>query len=143
MITDHFKLAEMTCPHVYVKFGNIAWSFFDIRLLITLESIRLKINKPIFVNNWQTHGEFDERGFRCIECSLVQKAIAEKRLYVSPHMTGQGVDFDIPGLVAEEVREYIIKNKNLWPYSIRLEKDVNWVHLDVRGGDQKVILFNP
>jgi hypothetical protein len=143
MIQDYFNLAELTCPHVYEKFGKIAWSFFDMRLLITLEAIRMRINKPIYVNDWQIHGNFDERGFRCIECSLVQKAIEEKRLYVSPHMTGQGVDFDVQGLVAEEVRQYIIKNKNLWPYAIRLEAGVNWIHLDVRGGDQKVILFNP
>jgi hypothetical protein len=145
MITDFFSLDEMVCPHVYEKFGKIAWSFFDMRLLITLEAIRMRINKPIYVNDWQIHGDFDERGFRCIECSLVQKAIAEKRLYVSPHMTGQGVDFDVQGLVAEEVRQYLIKNKNLWPYPIRLEDTVNWVHCDTRndGSANKVLLFNP
>lgn len=65
-------------------------------------------------------------------------------MYVSPHMTGQSVDFDVQGLIAEEVRQWIIKNQNLLPYPIRLEDDDNWVHLDTRDADNgKVYLFNP
>jgi hypothetical protein len=65
-------------------------------------------------------------------------------MYVSPHMTGQGVDFDVQGLLAEEVRQWLIKNPNLLPYPIRLEAGVSWVHLDTRDtGIQKVTLFNP
>jgi hypothetical protein len=140
----YFSLDELVCPHVYDKFGNISWQFFDSRLLITIDDIRQRIGKPIFINDWQVHGKFDERGFRCIQCDLVKSAIAEQRLYVSPHMTGQGVDFDVQGLLAEEVRQWIIKNQNLWPYPIRLEAGVSWVHLDTRdAGKGKVHLFNP
>jgi hypothetical protein len=141
---DYFSLDELVCPDVYEKFGEIAWQFFDSRLLITIDTIRQKIGKPIFINDWQVHGLFDERGFRCIQCNLVKDAIKINRLYVSPHMTGQGVDFDVQGLIASEVRDWIIKNQNLWPYPIRLENNVNWVHLDTRdSGIEKVHLFNP
>jgi len=141
----YFSLDELVCPHVYDKFGDIAWQFFDPRLLITIDLLRDKLNKPIFVNDWQVHGEFDERGFRCLQCSLVRKAIKDKRLYVSPHMTGQGVDFDVEGLVAEEVRQWIIKNQKILPYPVRLEKNVGWVHLDTRDNSdgRKITLFNP
>ena len=135
----HFDLQELVCPHVYDKYGAAAWQFFSPRLLITLDLIREKLNKPIYVNNWQIHGSFDERGFRCIQCDLVKKAIAENRLYVSPHMTGQGVDFDVQGMTAEEVRQWLIKT--ILPYPIRLEEGVNWVHLDVRDAGVKVYLF--
>jgi len=141
----YFSLDELVCEDIYNKFGEIAWSFFDPRLLITLDLLREKLNKPIFANDWQVHGRFDERGFRCIQCELVKKAIKEKRLYVSPHMTGQGVDFDVEGLVAEEVRQWIIKKQNILPYPIRMEKNVSWLHLDTRDNSEgkKIILFNP
>ena len=140
----YFSLDELICPHVYDKFGDIAWQFLDQRLLITLDVIREKLNKPIFINDWQVHGNFDERGFRCIQCELVKKAIKEERLYVSPHMTGQGADFDVEGMTAAEVRLWLAKNERLLPYPIRLESNVNWIHLDTRDTNvTKVTFFNP
>jgi hypothetical protein len=62
---------------------------------------------------------------------------------MSAHLSGKGVDFDVQGLVAEEVREWIIKYKTLWPYPIRLENGVSWVHLDVYDAGENVYLFNP
>lgn len=139
-----FDLTELVCPHVYDKYHLQAWTFFDTRLLITIDSIRERIKKPIWINDWEVHGDIDQSGFRCIQCDIVKAAIKENRLYCSAHMRGQAVDFHINGMDAEEVRQYIIKNANLWPYGIRLERDVSWVHLDIcNGTDQKVILFNP
>jgi hypothetical protein len=140
---DFFALDELVCLEIYHKFGEVAWQFFDNRLLITIDTIRQRIGRVITVNDWQVHGQFTQRGFRCLQCQLVKDAINTGRLYVSPHMTGQAVDFDVEGMVAEEVRQYIIKNQNLWPYPIRLEAGVGWVHMDVRDAEQgKVWLFN-
>lgn len=140
----YFELEELVCKHIFNKFGQTAWQFLDPRLLITIDTLRQKLNKPIFVNSWDSGGEFDERGFRCIQCDLVKKAIKENRLYVSPHMTGQGVDFDVQGMLSEEVRQWIIKYQIILPYAIRLENNVSWVHLDVREVEgHKVYLFNP
>ena len=141
-MSNYFKIEEIACPHVYKKLGQAAWSIFDSRLLITIETLRQRINKPIFINNWQNGGEFSQRGFRCLQCDLVKKAIADNNLYISPHMTGQAVDFDVEGLEAEEVRLWIYKNKNIWPYPIRLESGVSWVHLDTRENEaDKVYIF--
>jgi hypothetical protein len=136
IIPTYFTLDELVCEHVYNVFGKTAWQFFDPRLIITIDRLREKLNKPIYVNDWQVHGNLSQRGFRCIQCDLVKEAIAKGQLYVSPHMTGQAVDFDVEGLLAEEVRIWIKKNQNLLPYPVRLEKDVNWVHLDTRDADQ-------
>lgn len=139
----YFELQELVCPDVFKQYKERAWAFFDARLLITIDRLRLKLGKPIFVNSWNEQGVLSQRGFRCIKCDIVKTAFAENRLYVSAHMTGQAIDFDVQGLVASEVREYIIKNKNLWPYPIRLEDKVSWVHCDTRDSftDEKVILF--
>jgi hypothetical protein len=140
----YFELKELVCKDVYNTYKDIAWQFFDQKLLLTIDRIREKIGKPIFVNSWDSGGDFDERGFRCLKCGLVKSAIAEQRMYVSPHMTGQGVDFDVQGLLAEEVRQWIVKNANLWPYPLRLEAGVNWIHLDLRDTNNgKVFIFNP
>ena len=141
----YFDLKELVCKDVYDFYKDTAWQFFDARLLITIDRMREKLGKPMFVNNWDSGGEFDERGFRCLKCSIVQNKIMSNEMYVSPHMTGQGIDFDVQGLVSSEVREYIIKNKNLWPYPLRLENNVSWIHLDTRDTftGEKVILFNP
>jgi hypothetical protein len=141
---EYFTIDELVCPHVYDKFGDIAWQFFDQRLLITLDLIRERLNKPIFINDWQVHGHIHQSGFRCIQCDLVKKAISEGRLYVSAHMTGQAADFDVEGMLADEVRLWIAKNEKILPYPIRLEAGVSWIHLDTRdAGKEKVYLFNP
>jgi hypothetical protein len=137
----YFTIDELVCEHVYDQFGDMVLSFFDPRLITTIEIIREHIDKSIYVNNWQVHGQFSQRGFRCIQCQLVRDAIKQNRLYVSAHMTGQALDFDITGMTAEQGRQWIIANQNILPYNIRLESDVAWIHLDMRGGNQKITMF--
>ena len=140
MIKDYFELNELVCPDVLHSYGETAWSFFDSRLLTTLEMIRTRLNRPIIINNYHDGGKYTQRGFRCNLCDLVKNA---KGIYVSAHMTGQAVDFDVEGCISSEIRDYIIKNKNIWPYPIRLEAGVSWCHLDTRGNTlQKVTLFS-
>lgn len=138
---DNFDLQELVCPDVFKQYGEFAWNFFDPRLLITIDRIRTKLNKRIFVNNWADGGDLTQRGLRCLLCPLVKARY--NTLYESAHILGKGFDLTVEGLIAEEVRLWIVANKNLWPYPIRLERDVNWVHLDLFDMDngQKVYLF--
>jgi hypothetical protein len=141
---DHFELHELVCDHVFKKYKNRAWMFLDPRLITTINNIRERIGKPITINNWKDGGTFNERGLRCTQCSIVKDNIAKGNLYMSAHVLGKGVDFDIQGMTAEESRQYIINHATLWPYHIRLEAGVNWVHLDLYNQEEdKVILFNP
>jgi hypothetical protein len=140
---QYFDLSELVCPHVFNKFGSMAWSFFDPRLLVIMDHIRDLLDKPIFVNNWNEGGQFSQRGLRCIQCDLVKAAIVKNDLYMSAHMEGQAVDFDVEGMTAEQVRQWIISKKQDMPVPIRLENGVQWVHLDVREyNGEKVHLFN-
>ena len=140
-IKDYFDIRELVCPHVYNKFGEYAWNFFDPRLLDTLLVIREKIGKPIYVNNWDMGGNFSQRGFRCNICPLVKEKTALEKLYITAHNQGMGVDFDVKGMSAEEVRKWIVDNKIFLPHPIRLESDVNWVHLDVRTDGMQAVTF--
>jgi len=140
---NNFTLDELVCPHVYEKYGAFAYNFFDPRLLITVETLRDRINKAVFINNWQEHGPFSQRGLRCPECQIPKDYAAKGILYMSAHPLGKGFDFDVEGLLAGEVREWIKVHANWWPYPIRLEDGVTWIHLDLYNDtENKVILFN-
>ena len=134
----YFDLEELVCHDVFKKYGEFAWNFLDPRLLLNIERIRARIGRQIIINNWRSGGDFSQRGLRCNLCSLVN---SKKELYMSAHILGKAVDFNVDGMLAEEVRVWIYENKRLWPYPMRLERDVSWVHLDVYDMDEKVYLF--
>jgi len=142
-VPTYFSIDELVCEHVYNKYGAKAWMFFDTELLIMLDTIRDRIGKPIYVNDWMVHGKYSQRGLRCLKCEIVQDKIMSNEMYMSAHCLGKAADFDVEGLLAEEVRQWIVKNANWWPYHIRLEANVNWVHLDVYDqSENKVYIFN-
>lgn len=127
----YFIIQELVCKHTYMQFGERAWQFLDTELLHTLLVIRKAINKPIYINNWDSGGPLSQRGLRCNICQLVKDKTKANSIYLSSHCNGAGVDFDVSGMTAEQVRQWITKNEVLLPYPIRLESGVTWVHLDV------------
>lgn len=142
MITrsKYFSLRELVCPHVQKKHWDKSWQFIDPKLIYVLDTIRERLDKPIYVNT----GKLTQRGLRCIHCEIVKDKIAKGELYMSAHLLGKAVDFSVKGMEAEEVRLWIAKNGHLLPYPVRLESGVSWVHLDVyeTDTDQKVYFFN-
>lgn len=142
-IKDYFNIKELVCSHVYSQFHEQSWQFLDNRLLDTLQVIRENLNKPMIINTWGLGGKFSQRGLRCNICDLVKSKTLKNKIYLSAHIQGEAVDFDVKGMTAEEVRQWIDRNKILLPHPIRLESGVNWVHLDVRndGSKGKVIYF--
>ena len=136
-----FDLHELTCEHVFDKFGDTAWLFFDPRLLQTIDKIREAIDKPITVNNWYTGGGLSQRGLRCNLCTLVKNATIKDELYVSAHMEGQAADFDVKDMDADSVRHWLAGNTDKLPFPIRLETGVSWVHLDVRQVNERKINY--
>ena len=169
---DWFDLDELVCPHVYYKFGEMAWQFFDPRLFVLMDWVRHKLG-PVFINNWYHNHRntdyfkyisskakanipimradvpdpprdlFDERGLRCNLCDLNLQKTNKGIIYVSPHFLGKAIDFDVMGRTSEEVRQWLVNNKGAIPYPIRLEKNVNWVHMDCEDSGEKVQLINP
>ncbi|QZE15345.1 hypothetical protein K4L44_05800 [Halosquirtibacter laminarini] len=143
-LQKHFELQELVCPEVYEKYGTRAWNFFDPRLLETLLFLRAKLNRAFFVNDWHYDGDLSQRGLRCNLCELVATKTRKEKVYMSAHIQGQAIDFDVKGMEAWQVRKYIIEElADELPYPIRLENHVHWVHLDVRDQGSKIYLFNP
>lgn len=123
----YFGLSEVVSPAVAKKRGDKAWAIFDTRLLDVMVWVRDGIGKPITIN----HGTSVQRGYRENICDEVKRKHTDKGiLYVSAHTLGKGFDFDVKGMKAEEVREWIRKHINECPWPIRLEKKVSWCHID-------------
>ncbi len=137
----YFSIKELVSEAVYLKYGETAWQFFDIRLFETLLFIREELNLPTTINNWHFGGKFQQRGFRENTCEIVRGKTDKAHIYCSAHVTGQAIDLDVQGMTAQEARDWIIANQNRLPYPIRLEDGVAWIHLDCRDAGKKVYLF--
>ena len=139
----YFGIKELVCPHVYEIWGENSWQFLDDRLLETLDWLRERIGKPIIVNNWAKGGQYSQRGIRCTRCILVIEKVDLRKVYLSAHIQGKAVDFNVVGMTAEEVRQWIIDHADELPYPCRIERDTTgWVHLDTRCNSyEKVELF--
>jgi len=140
-IKKYFKIKELVGGRTYRKFKERAWRFLDFRLLYALLIIRENLGREIKVN----YGRKQQRGLRTIAQQMVKNKVYKNLLYVSAHLFGKAVDFDVKGMNAKEVRDWIIQNQHLFPFKIRLEDKVSWVHLDVifEEHNPKVYLFQP
>lgn len=151
-LPEHFTIEELVCQHVldyYIPLGINPIEFFDHRLLETIVFLRGPegLNTPFTVNNYSYPHEgetFTQRGLRCNICEIVENATKKKKPYVSAHVLAKAIDFDAKGYTAVEARKKIIALEPLLPYRIRLELNVNWVHLDVRDHNRtnKIYFFN-
>jgi len=148
-IKDYFDIRELVDKETFKAHGQKAWQFIDIRLLHTILIIRDELDLPITANDWLWGGRFSQRGLRTNICNIVKNKTDKNKLYLSAHCLGKALDFDVKGMEAYEVRNWILENEYLFPYKIRLEnlKDgtsINWVHLDVYYLDKnpKIYMFN-
>ncbi len=144
-IQKYFKIQEFVGQTTFKKYGERAWRFMDFRLLETMLILRENLGRSITVNTWHNKGKFSQRGLRTIVQQIVKQKFSRGKLYLSAHLFGKAADFDVSGMSASEVRLWIIDNAHLFPYKIRLEAGVNWVHLDViyETKNPKVYLFAP
>lgn len=133
----HFELKELFPNDLIMNYSSkFLWKLFDTRILISLESLRTNLDRPIIVN----YGNNRLRGFRPFNCHIGAT--------FSQHKFGRAIDLDVKDMTAAEVRNYIIENQNLYPYITRLENNVSWVHIDCCAIEQTstskgIYLFKP
>lgn len=141
-LSNYFKVSDLVCSHTFLKFGDKSWQFLQTELLHTILVLRTEIIKvPMFVN----FADKRQRGLRCNICQLVKEKTNLNQIYLSAHVNGAAIDFNANRLTAEQCRNLILKNSDLLPYPIRIEKDVTWVHIDVYDdhlSDEKIVQFS-
>lgn len=148
-IKNYFCIEEFVSKRVYTKYGESAWKFICPRLLHTVLIIREKLDKPMTINNWKWGGKFSQRGLRSNLGYIFYSMFKKRRMYLSAHVMGKAIDFDVKGMTATEVRQWLNGIHKELPYKIRLEhlmkgKPISWVHLDMywESKNNKIRLFN-
>lgn len=137
MKAKHFKIHELVPPKVYTARGEKAWSLIDPRLIIMIDELRNHFGRAT-INNYFWGGEREWSGLRTPESP-----------YFSPysqHTFGRAVDILFNDISSQDVRKALIANPDKWltiAYSITLEDDVSWVHIDLRNNKNGINLFKP
>lgn len=149
----YFSVEEIVSDELFSQHGhkgsNFILSHFDPRLLEVMVWVRTTLDLPITINNWKWGGSFSQRGLRDNLQELVERQTGRGRVYLSGHVLGMAFDFDVKGMTAYGVRDWLLKHSEDCPHYIRLEnklngKQISWVHLDVKYDPKnpKVYLFN-
>ena len=137
-LKNYFDISELVGHKTHTRYGERAFRFFTTNILHALLIVRKGLDLPITVNG----NGMEQRGLR----TNIQPIVKNKTsLYISAHILGRAFDFDVKGMTAGEVRNWIVENSNLFPFKIRLEDGVSWVHLDTIDEPQNpnVHLFLP
>ena len=141
----YFDIKEVVSRQVYNRYGELAWQFFDPRLLAVVVWLRKGLGVALVCNNWANGGKLDERGFRANADPIVANKTRNKQLYCSAHTRGMGIDLSSGKMSAPSIRKWIREHIGDCPHPIRLENDLSaptWVHIDVCNlTDEKLVEF--
>lgn len=166
----HFYVEELVPKNVFKKFGDHSIWFIDERVMLTLISLR-GVFGALTANDWLFGGGFEGRGFRQptididtnqlkLKLSLMglnHKDESDILAYFddlekdscggatySQHKFGRACDVVSRKTSAQEMRDYIIQNRNKFPHITTLEDTVSWLHFDIRPTNNKNInTFKP
>ncbi len=148
-LKKYFKIHELVGKELYAKHGDESWFVFETDALHCLLLIRVGLGRSMYLNNWFWGGNKDERGFRSNIQYICKKKTDNNVLYVSGHPLGNAFDFIVKGMIAEDVRDWIVEHADIFPCKIRLEwkkngKPIKWTHIDTKwfSNNPKVYKFN-
>lgn len=131
-IPKYFELYELLPPELYtydmmaseVARERAFATYFDRKLLETIDVVREIIGLPLICNTWFQDGNRVASGYRSSQCPV---GVAK-----SQHKEGKAVDLVCNKYTAEQMRQMIKENEHLLPYPIRIEDGVSWLHIDTK-----------
>lgn len=134
----HFRLEEFLPPKVFndLAAANTLWKgwlLVDERMLRSADQLRDKFG-ALTINDWHRGGTRDE-------CGLRVPGMVNFKPY-SQHSFGRALDAVSRTLSGDDMRRYILAHPDEFPFLTTLEKDVSWLHADVRNC-QRIELVNP
>lgn len=136
-IGPHFILQELVPEEIYSRYGQKSIWFSDPVAVRVLLFMRERYGKTK-VNNWKWGGNRDEAGYRL--------PTTETGSEFSQHKLGRAFDPQFEEYTADEVREDILRNQDLF-LSLGLttiehkEYAPTWVHYDTRPTNMSEILI--
>jgi hypothetical protein len=114
---------ELVDKETYQKRGELAWELLDERALKTLDLLREMFGCAI-VNDYPFGMKNQFRGFRPRNCEVGAE--------YSMHKQGKAFDVSFWEAYEKDVKNYIYNHSESFPYITCIEKDVSWLHFDVR-----------
>lgn len=143
----YFKGKELVSPEVYKIHGENVLKFISRDILIFLDLLREDLGVPILVNRPSVG--ITQRGLRTTIDSIVKDKVKNNKLYLSAHVLGRGVDFEVPSMDMKKVYERIINNPRRYSMITRIE-DPNvtlakgYIHVDnMETGKNGIYIFKP
>ncbi|MGL5208982.1 MULTISPECIES: hypothetical protein [Cetobacterium] len=143
----YFKGKELVSPEVYKIHGENVLKFISKDILIFLDLLREDLGVPILVNRPSVG--ITQRGLRTTIDSLVKEKVKSSKLYLSAHVLGRGIDFEVPSMDMKKVYERIINNPRRYSMITRIE-DPNvtlpkgYIHVDnMETGKNGIHIFKP
>lgn len=131
MKSKYFEIHELVPRKMYNRYGDKAWRYVDVRLIQSIDKLKEHFNLgTITINNYHWKGSRQWSGIRTPE--------SPNYSYGSQHSYANALDMVFSDYSAEEVRHYIINNRDLFPYINGLELNISWVHIDIRNEDELV-----
>ena len=126
----YFRTEELVSESVYRERGERSMQLIDKHIPVFLDNLREALGRSITCNDWVFGGEYHWRGLRTKDSTDFSQ--------YSQHTFGRAIDAKIKGMSAEDVRQWLIENRNLWwvkPVTfIESGESVTWLHIDLRGG---------
>jgi len=129
MLTTNFRLEEFIDPDTFKKYGEQSIWFIDPRIVNLAQFIRERLGKPCTINNWYSGGQYQYSGFRPPACTIGAS--------LSQHRFGRAIDLKVSGMSADEVRDDIINNYDVYrKVGLTTIEDgayaPTWCHIDIR-----------
>lgn len=137
-LSNHFILKEFVPQEIYNVFGDNSRWFINPKIIAICEHLRVKLDRPITINNWHLSGQYNYSGYRPPDYTTGAK--------FSQHKLGQAADIKVTGMDAGIVRNYIRDNfKELNALGLTtIEKGTpSWCHLDCRWTNSDKLLEVP
>ena len=123
-VSKNFSLQEFVSPIMFERYGKKALWFIDPRIIESAQSLRDNLGLSLTINNWAYGGDRWKSGLRTSDMEIYRP--------FSQHSFGRAVDIISPDITADEMRQHIISNQELYPHITTLEGDVSWLHMDCR-----------
>ena len=145
--SKYFKGKELVSPEVYKIYGEEAIKFIAKDILIFLDLLREDLGVPILVNRPSVG--ITQRGLRTTIDSIVKDKVKNNKLYLSAHVLGRGVDFEVPSMDMKKVYERIINNPRRYSMITRIEDPTvtlakGYIHVDnMETGKNGIYIFKP
>lgn len=123
----YFQVRELVCPHTFARWGEQSWRFLDTTALAVLLTLRERVLSVPLVCNTQL---LTQRGLRCNICAIPSNKTRAAQQYLSAHCFGKAFDLQSPSMNAAEMRKRIEAHAAELPCGVRVERSVNWLHID-------------